>query len=353
MSPDSLKAELVHRSRALGFARVGVAAAEALEPEGARLQAWLAAGHHASMDYMPRTAAVRRDPRHPGMLPTAQRVVVLAAPYACGRPVPPAGLGRIARYARGRDYHNVLYRRLRKLARWLRLQGHLSRAAVDSMPVFERAWAERAGLGFVGKNCCLIVPGIGSHLFLAALVTEAALPVDAPMSPRCGQCRRCLDACPTTAFVAPHSLDARRCISYLTIEHDGPIDAALQPQMGDWLFGCDVCQDVCPYNHGRGWEASILPDFAPGAAIEELDAPRLLTLSEPELQHALVGSALKRAGHARLQRNAAIVLGNRGTRRHLPLLAAHAARSASCTSRAAARWAMAAIESRHISNAGC
>src|SRR4051812_44268697 len=186
----------------LGFVRTGVAQAGVLAHEADRLREWIDAGHHGTMDYMRRTADVRVDPRHPGMLDTARSVIVVAAPYAQA-PAAIAGTvaGRIARYAHGRDYHNVLHTRLRKLTRLLREAGHFARAAVDSMPVLERAWAQRAGVGFVGKNCCLIVPGLGSHVFLSAVITSAELVADPPMRERCGDCTLCLDRCPTRAFV--------------------------------------------------------------------------------------------------------------------------------------------------------
>jgi epoxyqueuosine reductase len=310
------------------------------------------------MDWMARTAPVRTDPTHPGMLPGALRVVVLAAPYAQAEPpvgaepAPPTGFppGRVARYARGRDYHNVLGKRLRKLVRVLRVAGYRVRASVDALPVLERAWAQRAGVGFIGKNACLIVPGLGSHVFLAALVTDAPLPVDAPMKERCGSCRLCLDACPTDAFAAERFLDARRCISYLTIEHPGPIDPALRPGMGDWLFGCDVCQDVCPYNRTAPPDPAATAPFAPDPACFDREAVDLLTAPADPRSPAwrwTEGSPLRRAGPERLARNAAIVLGNRGEgKRHLPVLERAAGHHPSATVREAADWAIRRLRQR-------
>ncbi|MCA9603932.1 MAG: tRNA epoxyqueuosine(34) reductase QueG, partial [Myxococcales bacterium] len=232
----------------LGFVRAGVARAGCLDAEGERLRAWLAAGKHGEMAWMERTADVRINPRDERMLAGAESVLVLATPYARDPERVGPAPGRVARYARGRDYHNVLGKRLEKLTRWLRERGHGARGSVDSMPVFERAWAQRAGLGFIGKNSCLIIPGLGSHVFLSAVVTTARLVPDTPMRERCGACTLCLDGCPTSAFDGARELDARKCISYLTIEHEGRIDEALRPAVGDWIFGCDVCQDVCPYN---------------------------------------------------------------------------------------------------------
>ena len=296
--------------RELGFAKVGVARAEALHPEGEQLRAWLDAGRHGQMDWMERTAAVRADPRHPGMVEGAVSVVVGAFPYARSPERVGPAPGRVARYARGRDYHNVLSKRLRKVVAWLRELGHEARFSVDSRPLFERAWAERAGLGFIGKNSCLIVPGLGSHLFLGAVVTTAELSVDVPMKRRCGSCRLCLDACPTKAFPGPRELDARRCISYLTIEHEGPIEPQLADAMGDWLFGCDVCQDVCPYNRTSLPDEAVTAPFAPHPRFEEVDCEELLAMDEPTYLRWAEGSPLRRPGKARMDRNARIVLAN-------------------------------------------
>ncbi len=273
------------------------------------------------MEWLAETAEVRADPRHPGMVPRARSVLVVAAPYA--RPNDPARMGpspgRVARYAWGRDYHNVLRRQLRKLERMLREAGHEARYSVDARPVFERAWAQRAGVGFVGKNCCLIVPGVGSHVFLGTVVTTAELEPDEPMAPRCGRCTLCLDACPTGAFLGPHRLDARRCVSYLTIEHEGAIAPELEAQMGDWVFGCDACQDVCPYNRTERPPAPDSDPYAPSAPLE-LSAEALLAMGDETYRERFEGSPLRRAGATRLARNVVIALGNSGDRRHLPVL---------------------------------
>jgi epoxyqueuosine reductase len=329
----------------LGFARVGVARAEPLEPEGAWLTAWLDAGHHGTMEYMRRTAPVRADPNHAGMLPEARSIVVLVAPYGTSTSTP-TGSGRIARYAKGPDYHNTLHSRLRPLARLLREAGHVARVAVDSMPVFERAWAQRAGVGFIGKNCCLIVPGLGSHLFLAAIVTSAALDADQPMRERCGACRLCLTACPTEAFVRERHLDARRCISYLTIEHRGPIDEDLRAAMSDWIFGCDVCQDVCPFNHGSRSTPGEPRAFVPDVRWDAVTAETFLGLDDKAFAKLTQGSALRRAKREGMARNAAIALGNHGSRRSLPVLTDVATTDPSPLVRDAAKWAQGRIEER-------
>jgi epoxyqueuosine reductase len=345
-TPAELKARLVEAAHALGFARVGVARAERLGVEAERLSAWLAADRHGEMHYMRETADVRADPTEAGMLSTARSILVLATPYArseapCG-PEP----GRVARYAQGRDYHNVLYKRANKLARLLRAAGQSARVGVDTLPIFERAWAQRAGVGFIGKNCCLIVPGLGSHVFLSALVTSAELPEDAPIKERCGSCRLCLDACPTRAFVAPRELDARKCISYLTIEQDGPIAEPLRAGVGAWIFGCDACQDVCPFNKTVPAEEAQTAAFAAHPRWQERSAEQLLSLDQAGFDRYAEGSPIKRAGRIGMARNAAVVLGNVGRARHLPLLEEAARAHESEIVREAASWAAEQVRAR-------
>jgi epoxyqueuosine reductase len=333
-----LKRDLSQRAELLGFQRFGVARVEPLTVEAARLRAWLAAGRHGEMGYMAETADVRSDVTHPGMLRSARSVIVLATAYA--RSELPAGPspGRVARYAQGRDYHNVLGKRARKLAAMLRSSGHATRAGVDSMPIYERAWAQRAGVGFIGKNCCLIVPGLGSHVLLSTLVTSAELAPDAPLKERCGSCRACLDVCPTRAFVGERELDARRCISYLTIEQRGAIPEQLRSALGSWLFGCDECQDVCPYNRTAPVDPSATEPFR-AAARWERPASELLQMDETSFDAYAEGSPIKRAGRIGMARNAAIVLGNSGQKRHLPLLESVARSHDSELVRDSASWA--------------
>lgn len=335
---DSLKQMLLARAHELGFARAGVARVAPLEREGPALRRWIAEGHHGSMQWMADTVEVRIDPTHPGMLPSAKSVLVLAMPYARASGSAGPAPGIVARYARGRDYHNVIGKRARKLAQLLRDAGHEARVSVDSVPVLERAWAQRAGVGFVGKNSCLIVPGLGSHVFLATVVTSAELPADPPMTERCGSCTLCLDACPTEAFVAARELDARKCISYLTIEHEGPIDEGLREGIGAHLFGCDDCQDVCPYNRTAPAPEETTAPFASDSRLN-LPLEALLTMSEEAFVQWAMGSPLKRAGCEGMARNAAIVLGNAGEKRHLPVLRDVAQSHPSETVRDAARWA--------------
>lgn len=342
----SLESAIEQRARELGFDRVGFARVEALGPEGEQLRAWLAAGRAGRMRYMKRTAETRIDPRRPGMLPSATSIVVLATAFARAPEAAGPAPGRIARYARGRDYHNVVGKRAQRLARWLRRQGHKARAAADQLPIFERAWAERAGIGFVGKNCCLIVPGLGPHVLLATVLTNAALEPGAPIERRCGSCTLCLDACPTEAFASPFELDARRCLSYLTIEQPGPVPLPLRESMGDWLFGCDVCQDVCP------WTPAALP--APTATLPFAIDPRwssrrtaeLLGLDEQGFARLADATPLRRPGRAGLARNAAIVLGNVGDERDVPALQRAAEEDPSRVVRDAAGWALRRISAR-------
>jgi epoxyqueuosine reductase len=341
-----LTARVKADAEAAGFARVGIAEAGALDEEAAHLDAWLADGRHGQMSWMAQTASVRKDPRDPKMLENAKSVIVMAAPYV-GRNdyegPPPA---RIAKYAVGRDYHNVLTKKSRKVARVLQEAGFVARVAVDSKPVFERAWAERAGIGFVGKNCCLIVPGVGSHAFLACVVTTAPLTPDEPMGRRCGSCTLCLDACPTRAFSGPRSLDARKCISYLTIEHRGAIPVEHRRALGPWAFGCDVCQDVCPYNQTSGAADASLDAFEPGERWIGVDAVRLLQMTEEEFHAWAQASPVKRAQHEGLARNVVLVLGNRGEELHLPVLDAARRNHPSEVVREAAEWASIELKRR-------
>jgi epoxyqueuosine reductase len=341
-----LTAQVKAEALAAGFARVGVAEAGMLEEEAVHLDTWLAAGRHGQMSWMADTASVRKDPRDPNMLENAKSVVVMVAPYVRrnGYEGPPPA--RIAKYAVGRDYHNVLTKKARKVARVLQGAGFVARVAVDSKPVFERAWAERAGVGFVGKNCCLIVPGVGSHAFLACVVTTAALRPDEPMGRRCGSCTLCLDACPTRAFSAPRTLDARKCISYLTIEHRGSIPVEHRRALGPWAFGCDVCQDVCPYNQTAGATGSSLDAFEPGDRWSDLDAEQLLQMTQDRFATWAEGSPVKRARHEGLSRNIALALGNRGTEIHLRVLDDARQNHPSEVVREAAEWAVTELKRR-------
>jgi epoxyqueuosine reductase len=349
------------RARALGFDVVGIARAGPgvrLDEDVARWDAFTAAGMHGEMPWLAehRGARLRLDGAE--VLEGARSVVCLARRYQLPsgeEPAEGALASTIARYARGRDYHVFLRRRVRRLAAYLRQLGtdeHPVRARplCDEEPVLERAWAVRAGLGFIGKNGLLIVPGLGSMVLLGEVVTTLELAPDEPMNERCGTCTRCLSACPTNAFVAPRVLDARRCVSYLTIEHRSAVDRQLRAGVGEHLFGCDDCQTVCPFNAAPGARVGRAPDridpFAPLERWSGVELEDLLSLDEAAWRALAAGSPLKRAGRAGLARNAAIVLGNRGEARSLRALRACAETHDDEVVRETAAWAIAAIEGR-------
>ena len=310
MTPETERraAAVKARAAALGFDACGIAAAGPIDPED-RLGQWLDAGHQADMDWMAATKAIRQDPRL--KMPGAKSVVVVARNYYHPRPEAEPGTGQVARYAWGRDYHKVLRKPLIALARFLDTFGveTQSYAAIDSGPVMERAWAERAGVGWIGKNSLVLRRDIGSWFFLATIVTEVELAPDAPIQDHCGNCRACLDACPTDAFVAEGVVDARKCISYQTIENRGEIPQALHEKMEGWLFGCDICQDVCPWN--RFQQTTTEPDFAPrpGHANPPLDT--LTEMDEATFNQHFAGTPIRRTKWRGMQRNASILKANR------------------------------------------
>ncbi len=322
VSAIPLESALKDKSRELGFDLCGIAAA--VRPDGFDwLQRWLDRGFAGEMDYIPRREAAYEHPS--GVLPPVRSVVMLAMNYFVGQvsnlpaSAHSAGQienllhGRIGSYARGScDYHDVLRERLKSLADFLHEQrpGCRTRGCVDTAPLLERDFAKLAGLGWFGKNTMLINKRLGSFFFLAALLTDIELPPDKPHhTSHCGTCTRCLDACPTDAFVEPYVLDARKCISYLTIElRDQPIPTELRSQIGDWVFGCDVCQDVCPWNHKA--PVSHEPAFAPREQLDPVDLEWLLSLDQNGFEVAFAGTPLHRTGRAALLRNAAIALGS-------------------------------------------
>ncbi len=321
----ALEDELRARAATLGFHRVGVAAATPLDDDFARYRAFVDAGYHGTMDYLAADPGTRARVDTPQLLEGARSVIVCALAYhrpeVDGEATGPTG-ATIARYARGGDYHNFFRKRVRSLAAWLRVKvpGSSARPVVDTAPLLERAWARRAGVGFIGKNGMVIVPGLGSYVVLGEVLTTVALAPDEPMDSRCGECTRCLDACPTDAFPAPFVLDARRCISYLTIELRDEIPQALRAGVGDRLFGCDVCQEVCPYNRTAPADPRTTAQFAPRAALREMDLAGLATLDETRFDALTRGSPLARPMRAGLVRNAVVVMGNSRDRRHLPVL---------------------------------
>jgi epoxyqueuosine reductase len=289
----------------LGFDLVAVGPATPPE-HGAALRRWLEAGRAGSMGYLERRLEERLDPRR--VLPGARSVVCLALNYYQGEPAD-RSWAPVARYAWGRDYHDVIAPRLYRLAAHLaEACGARSKGYVDTGPVLERDLAARAGLGWIGKNTMLLHPALGSWFFIAVLLTTAELDLDGPMADRCGSCRACLDACPTGAFVEPYVVDARRCISYLTIEHRGEIDPALAPMMGPWEFGCDLCQDVCPWN--RKTPAARERAFYPTAPYP--GAPAVAVMDDQALAMRFAGTALLRPRAAGLRRNARRALSEAG-----------------------------------------
>lgn len=292
---------------ALGFSDVRFARVDGPADHAQAYRAWVAAGCHGEMAYLARDAEVRCEPWT--RMPEARTAMVLAWPHAARVPPDPGGLtGRVARYAWGRDYHNLVGKRLRKLVKALRNEGHRAWGGVDTAPILERSWAARAGLGFSGKNSCQILPGVSSWYFLGVVFLDVEVAPDPPLGDHCGSCTRCLTGCPTDAFDGPRALDARRCIAYWTIESRELSPRALRAGFGRWFFGCDVCQEVCPHNGSRAPEPH--PDLAPRQAWPDL--PRLLATPDDALLASVRGTPLARPGAAGLKRNALVVLGNLG-----------------------------------------
>jgi epoxyqueuosine reductase len=348
-TPVTLEAGIKAAAHRLGFHLAGITTADPADT-GGHYADWVEAGHAGEMGYMARDLDRRQHPR--SVMPEARSVVVVGLLYntgeadAAGRapdvaPSSRGPAGQIACYAVGDDYHQVMKARLDGLLAWIRAEaGHdvYGRAYVDTGPLLERDLARRAGLGWFGKNTMLLHPRMGSYFFLGALMLDLPLAPDEPFArEHCGTCRRCLDACPTGAFVAPHVLDARRCISYLTIELRGPIPRELRPLVGDWIFGCDVCQEVCPWN--RKAPLSDEPAFRPrsGFALPELIP--LLSLTQEEFSTHFKGSPIKRAKRRGLLRNVAVALGNSGDRAAVPALVAALSDSEPLV-RAHAAWAL-------------
>jgi epoxyqueuosine reductase len=316
MDLPALAAQVKDWGRELGFQQVGIAGI-ALPEDERRLLDWLAAKRHGEMHYMARHGTRRARPAE--LVPGTLRVIAARMDYWPEGPavgvgaeavLADPGLGYVSRYALGRDYHKVLRTRLARLADRLAAavgtDGY--RAFTDSAPVLEKALARDAGLGWIGKHTNLLDRHDGSWFFLGEIFTDLPLPVDAPVTAHCGSCSACLDVCPTRAIVAPYELDARRCISYLTIELDGPIPEPFRAAMGNRIYGCDDCQLVCPWN--RYAKMTAEPGFQPRHG---LDAPRLVELlawTEAEFLERTAGSAIRRIGHVRWLRNVAIALGN-------------------------------------------
>jgi epoxyqueuosine reductase len=351
----SLEARIKEQAHALGFEMVGIA--PATQADGFdRLAGWLQQGFAGEMSYMHRHAEARRHPS--SILAEVRSVIMVGMSYAPERTDGSTSAaaedrslqprGRVARYARGADYHDILRERLRQLLYALQemVPECRGRAVVDTAPLLERDFARRAGLGWFGKNTMLLNKRFGSYTLLGALLVDMALePDEAHAASHCGSCTACLDACPTEAFVAPGRLDSRRCIAYLTIELRGQVPAEFRPQVGDWIFGCDVCQEVCPWN--RKPPAGREPALVPAAGADSLDPLEIVLLSEEEFRRRFRSSAISRATHSGLRRNAAIVLGNRGAASALPALE-QVVNDPDPVVAEAARWAIERIENRQF-----
>jgi epoxyqueuosine reductase len=303
------------------------------------------------MQYLTQRAAAYEHPRH--VLDGVRSILVLAMPYRTVEPSQPdSKQGKVSRYAWGQDYHHLIWQRLNELAAWLsaQSQGCRVRGVVDTAPLLEREFAQLAGLGWIGKNTLLLNRELGSWFFLAALLTDVELDYDEPYTAdHCGACTACLDACPTDAFVAPYVLDARKCISYLTIEHRSQIPEPLREGIGDWLFGCDVCQDVCPWNT-RGHNAAYTDEVAlqPAERMNPIDLISLFDLDDESFRARFRHTPLWRAKRRGFLRNAAIVLGNRRTPAAIAALTKGLGDSEALV-REACAWALQQLHDSHVS----
>ncbi|MCL2725525.1 MAG: tRNA epoxyqueuosine(34) reductase QueG [Polyangiaceae bacterium] len=350
---NNFKARVLAEAHRLGFSAVGFARADIpLGDDFARYEAFIRDGKHGEMTWLAQAAEARRRLDTRLMLEGAKTIICLAARYARTAEDEAKDseiLQATARYARGGDYHNGLRKKLRKLASFVRRLGSpvTARPLCDEEPILERAWAARAGLGFVGKNGLLIVPGTGSFVLLGEVVTTLPVEPDAPIAEKCGSCTRCLDACPTSAFERPFVLDPRRCIAYLTIEHRSAIHEELRAQVGTQLFGCDICQTVCPFNastrNGQKARPAIDSRFLPDPRWDKVSLTDLLAMDEAHFEALRRGSPLGRAGRAGLARNTAIALGNRAHTADLPHLEEASRTHDTELVRDAASWAVTAI----------
>jgi epoxyqueuosine reductase len=349
-SARDLTASLKSAAHRLGFALVGVCPAVA--PTGvARLTEWLDRGYAGQMHYLSSRRSAYDHPRH--VLPGVRSIVMLGLPYG-SRHTPcsvSAGQGRISSYACGTDYHDVVHDKLKQLLAFLyELAPDASaRGVVDSAPLLEREFAQLAGLGWAGKHTLLINKPAGSYFFLAALLTDLDLEADEPFTAdHCGTCRACLDACPTNAFPQPYVLDATRCISYLTIELRDHIPADLRSGIGDWLFGCDICQEVCPWNrHAPGADEPLLQ---PADRADAVDLIALFDLDDEAFRHRFRHTPLWRARRRGILRNAAIILGNQKVSTAVPTLT-HALSDPEPLIRGASAWALGQIGAREAAAA--
>ena len=357
---NNLNDRILEIIQSAGFSHAGILKPMPLEPSVFRkYQQWLSDGCHAGMAYLERASTMesRANPSH--LMPETRSIIVLAARYPVDRIADTrTGLyGKVSSYAWGKDYHDVLRFKLEELAAQLsRYAGKdvQTRLAVDSAPILEKPIASQAGLGWTGRNSCLIHPVHGSFFFLANLFTTLDLePTPAAISPLCGDCHRCVDACPTGCIRPDRTIDARRCISYLTIENKGAIPLDLREKIGQRLFGCDVCQSVCPWNR-KPDDSLVLPDLQ---TVDEsriwLDLQNLVSMSSLELKQHFSGTPLMRAKRTGLFRNACVVLGNIGSDDVLPLLYRLLKEEPEPLIRGHAAWAMGRVSSSRARDALC
>jgi len=312
------KADLKEKARALGFDLVGVAPIGPF-PEAVFYPKWLESGYAGEMRYLERQKPAKMN--SDSLLTGAKSVVVCAINYNTNRPLTPFDRLRawVSRYAWGEDYHETVRQKLNDLARWLeQSSGHRTRAYVDTGPLLERVYAKYAGIGWFGKHTCIINQRAGSWLFLGCILTDIELEPDSPAPDRCGTCTRCIDACPTHAIVEPYVLDSRKCISYTTIELRGEIPEQDRDGIGHHLFGCDICQDVCPWNRRAPYSED--PAFRSREGLFWPAIERLLDLHEDEWRSLIRGTAMKRAKVKGLLRNLMVVAGNSGAKEFTPRL---------------------------------
>jgi len=312
----TLAAELKAKALELGFLACGITDPSP-PPHADRLDAWLAKGYAGTMRYLHRQAKRRKNPRI--NVPESLAVVVLLENYYWPDETPDLEAPRVAKYARGADYHRVTLDRLDQLATYLRARGaRVAHSYADDGPVPERELAQRAGLGWIGKNTMLIRPGAGSFFFIGTIFTDLPLPPDEPFTTdHCGSCTRCLDACPTAAFVGPHVLDATRCISYLTIEQRGPIPGELAERLEGYAFGCDICNDVCPWNQ-RFAEPTSIVELRPRRSLAGVDETFFETMDDDEFRRRYAGTPLERPGLAGMRRNVRAALKSLHRQEHGP-----------------------------------
>lgn len=341
MSPQERKSEIILRAKELGFDLVRVAPIRIDAKYADTYARWIAAGQHGDMDYLAKRLSQARRPET--VVPGARSLICVGVNYHTGQNrQPPPGSGRISCYAVTRDYHKVITACLKKLSHFIESEWDAAaRYYVDTGPVLERAFAEAAGIGYIGRNTCIITEKFGSWVFLAVIITDLDLPADTNETKiHCGTCRRCIDDCPTGAINEDWTIDARKCISYLTIENRGPIPVELRKKMGAWLFGCDVCQDVCPHN-GRAMPAPI-EDFQrlrfPDGVIPLRAVLAMKT--DAEFLARFRGTPIMRAKRRGILRNACVVAGNSGDKSLLPLLEVVIERENDDMLREHARWAV-------------